>query len=971
MGDMRSTNSEYFRPRSEGLVSRNENILSLYSDSKITSTVKLTIFQSRHVLALVDTGAQRSVISSVFLNELLASNDSKLVRNIKSRLRPLNIDDPEHLIAANNAICKVLGKVRIDIKIDRFQFEHDFLILSGVSNNFFVGIDALKSGEGVYDTIRDVVTWGKEGKFVTPMLTVTERDAELALLTTEVRLAPNSQVTVDIKFSKPLQSKIALLNSIDIPCEGHVSIISGVVNTGGRKCCVLVNHGSGTVYLPANEPVGTAEMLDVRSIQSFKNEQVKKDFLSDVLRNLSATSGAHEARTNTKTDNLHCNINDVHAHGENVNNFDTLNALIPETDVDRELRLKVEYEIKFGGLKPAPGATVYKCADLGITIDNDDLTDQEKAQILAVVDTYGDVLSTKASEVTGSDLMKVQLELKDGAVPARVRSYPQTDEANEFIEGAVADLNEADIVESTVSPWSAPCLVVTKRLPNGKIKKRLVIDYRATNKALKDVFYDLPSWEELYAMVNKYRPKLMISLDLRSAYHSVKIHPASWPISAFTSSLNRKYCFKRASFGMKTSSAYFCQLINQILTLGDQNHKLLGSSVYAFVDDLIVMGRDVDDLCRNLAEVMRRLRAANVKLTGDKMVLATKSVAFLGSNVTIDGLSMTEDKVSALLDTPVPTNLKELKSALGFFSYYRRYIVGFSLVTDRMYGLMKKNTPFIWTKAIDDDWEKLKNIVRNSPILSYFNDDDTLYLFTDASARGVGWFLTAEPPDKNAPPKLIRAGGYRIEESMRFWGITSLEMAAVVSAVTALRTLIKGRKVIVVTDHSAIGHIMASTKQPPTGRLQRYATILQDYDLEFRFLPGKYNNVADHLSRRPYDNDIPARSQEEKDILHEEVASLTEVTSLKHPLENVIRKIKSLETRTKYFPEGGCRNTNPTAKADFANLPAVLNLSQANKGHLTSKVQFDDLMTNTYRGWYKVAKVVVKRHLKVHVRYHK
>ena len=86
-------------------------------------------------------------------------------------------------------------------------------------------------------------------------------------------------------------------------------------------------------------------------------------------------------------------------------------------------------------------------------------------------------------------------------------------------------------------------------------------------------------------------------------------------------------------------------------------------------------------------------------------------------------------------------------------------------------------------------------------------------------------------------------------------------------------------------------------------------------------------------------NDIPARSQEEKDILHEEVASLTEVTSLKHPLENVIRKIKSLETRTKYFPEGGCRNTNPTAKADFANLPAVLNLSEANKGHLTSKVQ--------------------------------
>ena len=522
------------------------------------------------------------------------------------------------------------------------------------------------------------------------------------------------------------------------------------------------------------------------------------------------------------------------------------------------------------------------------------------------------------------------MELKDGAVPARVRAYPQTDEANEFIESEITNLLEADIIESSVSPWSAPCLVVTKCLPNNKIKRRLVIDYRSTNKTLKDVFYDLPSWEELYAMLNKYRPKLMISLDLRSAYHSVKIHPSSWPISAFSASLNRKYCYKRASFGMKTSSAYFCQLINQILTLGDQNHKLLNVSTYAFVDDLYIRGRDVDDLCKNLAEVLRRLRAANVKLTGDKVVLATKSVSFLGSEISIDGISMREDKVAALVDTPVPTNLKELKSAMGAFSYYRKYIRQFALLTDKMYGLMKKNTPFIWTKAINDDWEALKQMVKTSPILSFFDKDDTLYLYTDASGGGIGWFLCAEPPDKSAPPKLIRAGGHRLEPPMRLWGISSLETAAVVSAVTALRTLIKGRKVIVVTDHSAIGHIMNSTKQPPTGRLQRYATILQDYDLEFGFLPGKYNIVADHLSRRPYDKDTPARSQEEKEILHESVASLSEASSLKHPLDNIIRATSKLETRTKKFPGGGCRNTNPNAKADFTNFPAVKNLSENN-----------------------------------------
>ena len=798
-------------------------------DDKLTSTVKVTIFDSRQVLALIDTGAQRSVISASFLNELRACNDTKLRNNLKTRSRKLDNSDPRNLIAANRSICPVLGKIRINITIDNFQFEHDFLVVQEVSHDFFIGADALRSGHAVYDTIQNVITWGRDRKTVTPMLRVSERDAVLALLTTNVRLAPNTQVKVDVKFTKSLNAKYALLDSIDIPAEGHLSIIPGVVHTGGRKQCMLVNNGSGTIYIPANTPVATAETIDENSINSFKIQDVKSDFFADIAAkltennntqtNMHAENFQHVANQSVPIDkgNRDCTTNTNNVHDQLFSNkVDCFNTLVPETEEEKNLRLKVEHEIKFGGLKPAPGATVYKCADLGITIDNDDLTDAEKAKIIAVIDSYGDVLSTKASEVTGSDLMKVQLELKEGAVPARVRSYPQTDEANEFIESETANLVDADTIESSVSPWSAPCLVVTKKLPDGRIKKRLVIDYRLTNSKLKDVYYDLPSWEELYAMLNKYRPKYMVSLDLRSAYHSVKLHPVSWPITAFTTSLNRKYVFKRASFGMKTSSAYFCQLINQILTLGDTKHKLLNVSTYCFVDDLITCGRDVDDLCTNLGEVLRRLRAANVKLTGEKVVLAAKSVSFLGSDITLNGISMQKDKMSALIDTPVPRNLKELKSALGSFSYYRRWLCKFSLVTERMYGLMKKNTPFIWTDQINADWEELKNIVKTSPMISFFDKDDTLYLMTDASGGGIGWVLTAESPDKEVPPKLIRAGGYRIEDSMKGWGITSLETAAVVSAVTALRTLIKGRKVIVVTDHSAIGHIQNSTKQPPT-----------------------------------------------------------------------------------------------------------------------------------------------------------
>src|SRR6266542_1441118 len=70
-----------------------------------------------------------------------------------------------------------------------------------------------------------------------------------------------------------------------------------------------------------------------------------------------------------------------------------------------------------------------------------------------------------------------------------------------------------------------------------------------------------------------------------------------------------------------------------------------------------------------------------------KCEFAKKELKFLGHIISREGIRTDLEKIEKMVNIGPSKNLKELRSRLGLFSFYRQYIKGFSSITKPMYEL--------------------------------------------------------------------------------------------------------------------------------------------------------------------------------------------------------------------------------------------------------------------------------------------
>lgn len=189
------------------------------------------------------------------------------------------------------------------------------------------------------------------------------------------------------------------------------------------------------------------------------------------------------------------------------------------------------------------------------------------------------------------------------------------------------------------------------------------------------------------------------------------------------------------------------------LMFGDQRYH----SVLLYLDDVVVFSSFISQHLVRLEEVFSRLERQGLKIKLSKCNFFQEQVKYLGHVVSAQGVATDPDKVRVVGEWRRPTHLAELRSFLGFASYYRRFVKGFASLAaplhqlvNRMSGSKRKGkTPKLtlvseWNEVCENAFESLKQCLITAPVLAYADFTRPFVLEVDASYGGLGAVLSQE-----------------------------------------------------------------------------------------------------------------------------------------------------------------------------------------------------------------------------------
>lgn len=176
----------------------------------------------------------------------------------------------------------------------------------------------------------------------------------------------------------------------------------------------------------------------------------------------------------------------------------------------------------------------------------------------------------------------------------------------------------------------------------------------------------------------------------------------------------------------------------------------------------------------------------------NKCHFAKERMEYLGHLISGKGMEADPEKVRAMLEWPVPTNVREVRGFLGLTGYYRRFVHHYGSLAALLSQVLKGGA-FEWNEDTQVAFERLKNAMMTLPVLALLGFDLPFEVETDASGYGIGAVLTQlkRPIAYYSHTLSLRDRGKSVYEQ---------ELMVVVMAVQCWRPYLLGRKFVVKTD---------------------------------------------------------------------------------------------------------------------------------------------------------------------------
>lgn len=486
---------------------------------------------------------------------------------------------------------------------------------------------------------------------------------------------------------------------------------------------------------------------------------------------------------------------------------------------------------------------------LGIKIDNDNLSPDQRQRLSQVLERWQDVFSTGPTDIGKTNLVKHSIVLEDEKpFKQPYRRIPPS--MYEEVRQHLKEMLEIGVIRESTSPYSSNVVLVKKK----DNSLRFCIDYRTLNAKTRKDAYMLPRFDDTIDLLQNSR--LFTKLDLRSGYWQVEMEEESKPYTAFSVGPMGFYECNRMSMGLCNAGSTFQRLMEKCMGELNLNDCLI------FIDDILIFSQTFDQQINRIESVFKRLRDNGLKLKPSKCEFLKTSVTYLGHIISKDGIETDPQKIEVVQKWKKPTNVTQLRRFIGFAGYYRRFVENFSKIAHPLYSLLeghgtndtkqrkkkaKKKTP--WTWGIDQDaaFQTLIDKLVSAPVLAYADYTKPFVVHTDASSAGLGAVLYQV---QDGVKKVIAYASRGLRPPERRYPAHKLEFLALKWAVTdKFRDYLYGTTFEVITDNNPLTYVLTTAKLDATGH--RWIASLANFNFSIKYRAGKKNTDADGLSRLP------------------------------------------------------------------------------------------------------------------------
>ncbi len=615
----------------------------------------------------------------------------------------------------------------LDIRWNNRQLSHYFLVIPDLPHDIYIGADIMVRLNAHIDTVNNII-WAPLSHQLTTSVNLknlqsgqTMPDA-CAMITEQGATIPAYSKSVSVRLNmrpgQTLNSKLSFFQPSRTCLKLGLTLeATPLIEVSSRAIYVLFNN-----CMAQDIHVPKASHLGWLINQAFHDFELMVPVIGPIPAQL-MSDGYNDTITFTKPHEVIAITSILPVSRESVcrselmdDTYLTVYAVSTQPATEPPTRVTSEAQSPFNDLTAEEPYAGFNTQIQQILSDADALHNEvERQGLKEVLLKYKDSFAKDSLDCGLTNIHTVRIPTNPNAPPTFVRQYKIPIASYEPVQEIVDSMLEKGVIRPCNSTYSAPIWPVLK--PNGKW--RPTIDYRKLNQQVP-----LSRWPmtQLDQEIPKIKGSTILStLDVASGFWTIPVHPDDQHKLAFTFG-NRQYTFTRCPFGYANSPAEF----NIFLNKACPDARVRGNLVY--VDDVLMKSSSVEDHLKEIDHVLNQLTTAGAKIALHKGQWCKTKVNYVGLLVGRNGIEPQSNRAQAIQNIKTPTNVSELRSFLGVCNYSRQFIENYADIARPLTSLLKKDEPFVWTKAQDTAMSQLKQCLRSAPCLAYPDPGKEFYL---------------------------------------------------------------------------------------------------------------------------------------------------------------------------------------------------------------------------------------------------